>query len=100
MWDEDLLDLFVCPLCKQKLVYEKKDSSLKYPQCNHKFPIIDGIVDAFASIEGLKSHNIDFPEQYERWGEFVTRGESNKQRKDITVALVEGNLGRIGLFKE
>jgi hypothetical protein len=78
MSDEDSLDLFVCPLCKQRLVYEKKDSSLKYPQCNHEFPIIDGIVDAFAPIEGLKSSNIDLPEQYERWGEFVTRRESGK----------------------
>jgi hypothetical protein len=100
MRDEDLLNLFVCPFCNQGLVYEKKNSSLKYPQCNHNFTIIDGIVDAFAPIEGLKSSNIDLPEQYERWGEFVTRGESNKQRKDITAALVEGNLGRIGLFRE
>jgi len=92
MRDEDLLNLFVCPLCKQKLVYERKDSFLKCPQCSRNFPIIDGIVDAFVPIEGLKSSNVDLPKQYERWGEFVTRRESNKKRKDITAALVEGNL--------
>lgn len=92
MKDEDFINLLSCPLCKQKLVYEEEGGSLKCPQCNCKFPIIEGIVDAFVPIEGLKSSSIELAKQYERWGEFVTRGESDKRRRDIIVDLVEGNL--------
>lgn len=65
---KDFLDLFVCPVCKIKVVYEQENSHLKCPQCNRRFPIIDGIVDAFVPIEGLKTSSIDLPEWYEHWG--------------------------------
>jgi ubiquinone/menaquinone biosynthesis C-methylase UbiE len=92
MDDKDFIDLFVCPLCYMKLVHNKKGGYLKCPQCNRKFPIIDGIVDAFVPVEGLKIASTELTEYYEHWGEFVTRGEAAKPRRDITVSLVEGNL--------
>lgn len=92
MKNKDFIDLFVCPLCKQKLIYQGKGDFLKCPQCKSKFPIIDGIVDAFVSIEGLKTFSVNFSKLYEHFGRFVTRGESDKYRRDITVDLAEGNL--------
>jgi ubiquinone/menaquinone biosynthesis C-methylase UbiE len=92
MDDKDFIDSFACPLCHVKLVHNDKYSYLKCPQCTHKFPIIDGIVDAFISIEGLKLAGTELADRYEYWGEFVTRSEDAKQRRDITVSLVEGNL--------
>lgn len=92
MKNEDFIDLFVCPLCKQKLIYQGKGNFLKCPQCKSKFPIIHGIVDAFVSIEGLKTSSVNFSKLYEHFGRFVTRGESDKQRRDITVDLAEGYL--------
>jgi len=89
---KDFLNLFICPLCKRKIIYEQKSKHLKCASCSHTFPIIDGIVDAFVPIEGLKTFNIKLAERYEHWGQFVNRGESDKRRKNITVDLVEGNL--------
>lgn len=92
MDDKNFLNLFVCPLCHAKLVYNKKSDYLKCSQCNRAFPVIDGIVDAFAPVEGLRIATTELVVRYEHWGEFVSRGKGAKRRRDITVSLVEGDL--------
>jgi ubiquinone/menaquinone biosynthesis C-methylase UbiE len=92
MDDKIFLNLFVCPLCHAKLTLGRKGSNLKCPQCHRKFPVNDGIVDAFVPVEGLSTATIELVTRYEHWGEFVSRGKGAKRRRDITVSLVEGNL--------
>ncbi len=41
--DRQLLDILVCPLCKGKLVYKKKESELICPVDRIAFPIQDSI---------------------------------------------------------
>ena len=43
MMDKKLLDLLVCPLCKGKLVYMKKQDELICPVDRLGYPIRDGI---------------------------------------------------------
>lgn len=90
MDDEDFLGLFACPVCKTKLINERKNLTCSF--CNQIFPIIDGIVDTFLPLEGLKGPLIEFSERYERWGEFVARTESEIPRRKATIGLVEGGL--------
>jgi ubiquinone/menaquinone biosynthesis C-methylase UbiE len=87
---EDFLGLFACPVCKTRLIHERRN--LKCSSCNQLFPIIDGIVDTFLPFEGLKGPVIEFAERYERWGAFVAREESEIPRREATIALVEGGL--------
>ncbi|HHH38225.1 MAG TPA: Trm112 family protein [Sedimenticola sp.] len=41
--DKKLLELLVCPICKGKLVYDKKAAELICPVDRLAFPIRDGI---------------------------------------------------------
>ena len=41
--DKKLLEILVCPLCKGKLVYDKKASELICPVDRLAFPLRDGI---------------------------------------------------------
>jgi ubiquinone/menaquinone biosynthesis C-methylase UbiE len=94
MDDKNFLNLFVCTVCHAKLALSRKGSNLKCPQCHRKFPVNDGIVDAFVPVEGLSIATKELVARYEHWGEFVSRGKGKgaKQRRDITMSLVEGNL--------
>ena len=92
MKDIDFIDLFVCPLCRNKLDYVQQTSLLKCPQCGCEFPIIEGMVDALVPIEGLITSSVDLASDYERWGGFLTRTADDERRRDISVGLVEGDL--------
>lgn len=41
--DKKLLDILVCPLCKGKLIYDKKAPELICPVDRLAFPVRDGI---------------------------------------------------------
>ena len=43
MIPQDLLDILVCPLCKQPLVLKENGESLKCGQCRRVYPIQDDI---------------------------------------------------------
>ncbi len=43
MIPQDLLEILVCPECKQRLVYRAESDTLKCNQCRRVFPIHDGI---------------------------------------------------------
>ena len=40
---KDLLEILVCPDCKQPLEYRQNPESLKCPQCRRVYPVKDGI---------------------------------------------------------
>ena len=40
---EDLLEILVCPACKQPLEYREKPESLKCKQCHRVYPVKDDI---------------------------------------------------------
>ncbi len=40
---KELLDILVCPQCKQPLVYRAETETLKCSQCRRVYPIRDGI---------------------------------------------------------
>jgi uncharacterized protein len=43
MIPQDLLDILVCPVCKQPLVLKDEGQSLKCGQCHRVYPIRDDI---------------------------------------------------------
>lgn len=40
---KDLLEILVCPACKQALEYRQSPESLKCSQCRRVYPVKDGI---------------------------------------------------------
>ena len=42
-FDESLLDIIVCPVTKEKLIFDKKNNELLSKEANLAFPIKDGI---------------------------------------------------------
>jgi len=40
---KELLEILVCPACKQPLVYRQKPESLKCPQCRRVYAVKDNI---------------------------------------------------------
>ena len=40
---KDLLEILVCPACKQPLVYRESPESLKCTQCRRVYPVKDDI---------------------------------------------------------
>jgi uncharacterized protein len=40
---KDLLEILVCPACKQALEYRENPESLKCPQCRRVYPVKDDI---------------------------------------------------------
>lgn len=42
-FDEKLLKIMACPLCKTDLKYDKKNQKLICIKCKRKYPIRDGI---------------------------------------------------------
>ena len=42
-FDEKLLKIMACPLCKTDLKYDKKNQKLICMKCKRKYPIRDGI---------------------------------------------------------
>ncbi len=40
---KELLDILVCPECKQPLTYRLEPESLKCPRCHRVYPVRDGI---------------------------------------------------------
>jgi LSD1 subclass zinc finger protein len=43
MIDKDLLEILVCPACKQPLDYRPSPESLKCRQCHRVYPVKDDI---------------------------------------------------------
>jgi hypothetical protein len=43
MIPKDLLDILVCPACKQPLEYRQNPESLKCVQCHRVYPVKDDI---------------------------------------------------------
>jgi uncharacterized protein YbaR (Trm112 family) len=43
MIPKDLLEILVCPKCKQALEYREKPESLKCTQCHRVYPVKDDI---------------------------------------------------------
>jgi uncharacterized protein len=43
MIPKDLLDILVCPACKQALEYRQNPESLKCVQCHRVYPVKDDI---------------------------------------------------------
>ncbi len=43
MISKDLLDILVCPLCRQPLTYREETETLKCAACRRVYPIQDGI---------------------------------------------------------
>ncbi len=43
MLPTDLLDILVCPACKQPLEYRQNPESLKCKQCHRVYPVKDDI---------------------------------------------------------
>ena len=42
-FDESLLDIIVCPVTKEKLIFDKENNELLSKEANLAFPIKDGI---------------------------------------------------------
>jgi hypothetical protein len=43
MIPQDLLDILVCPACKQPLAYNQQAETLKCAACRRVYPIVDDI---------------------------------------------------------
>jgi uncharacterized protein YbaR (Trm112 family) len=43
MIPQELLDILVCPVCKEPLVQKETGESLKCGQCHRVYPVRDGI---------------------------------------------------------
>ncbi len=43
MVPKELLDILVCPECKQPLTYRTEPETLKCPRCHRVYPVHDGI---------------------------------------------------------
>jgi hypothetical protein len=43
MLSKDLLEMLVCPACKQELEYRQNPESLKCTQCHRVYPVKDGL---------------------------------------------------------
>ncbi|HSA92210.1 MAG TPA: Trm112 family protein [Terriglobales bacterium] len=43
MIPQDLLDILVCPACKQPLAYNQQAQTLKCSACRRVYPIVDDI---------------------------------------------------------
>ena len=43
IFDESLLDIIVCPVTKEKLIFDKENNELLSKEANLAFPIKDGI---------------------------------------------------------
>jgi LSD1 subclass zinc finger protein len=43
MLDKELLDILVCPTCKQPLTYSEAQQTLRCSACRRVYPVRDGI---------------------------------------------------------
>ncbi|HEX3355005.1 MAG TPA: Trm112 family protein [Terriglobales bacterium] len=43
MISQDLLDILVCPVCKQPLALKEESQALKCGKCHRVYPVRDGI---------------------------------------------------------
>lgn len=53
--NKELLDILVCPLCKESVQLTADEQGLKCPQCRRVYPIRDGVPTMIVSEARIES---------------------------------------------
>lgn len=90
MNDEEFLKLLRCIVCGGKLG-KSSNGSLICRKCKKYYPVIDGIVDLYPHEKSMMTHSVNIKNQYEIRGKFESGLIDERERRNITVELAEGD---------
>jgi len=90
MNEEEFLKLLRCVVCGGKLSKNPNDL-LICRKCGKHYPVIDGIVDLYLPEKSIMTQSVNMKNQYENRGKFESRLKVERERRDITVELAEGD---------